>query len=142
MGQGCHVWWGVMLPGQSYHVWYAQHSTLQCWGWGDMSPGQSCHVWYAQHSTLQCWGVGRHVARSELPYLVCIAFHPPVPGGGEKCLPGQGCHLWHAQRTNLHRWQVEKYIAWGTLHTSVRCWMVERQFRAQSGLPCLPCCLI
>ena len=87
-------------------------------GWGNMLPGQSCRIWYAQHSTLQCRGVGRHVCR----------VRAAISGV--------------AQRTDLHWWRVEKYIAWGTLHTSVRRWMVEKQFRAQSGLPCFPCCLI
>ena len=70
---------GNMLPGQSYRIWYAQHSTSSAGGRGDMSPGQSCHIWYAQHSTLQCLGmVERQVrAQSGLPCLPCFLIRLP-----------------------------------------------------------------
>ena len=60
---------------------------------------------------------GGHVAGSGLPSLVCMAYQPPVVVGEEVYSLGHSAYL--------------PLVLVG-----------ERQVRARSGLPCVPCCLI
>ena len=66
---------------------------------------------------LQCWGVETHVAGSGSPCLVCTVYQPPVVVDGEVYSLGHSAYFPPAL-------------------------VGERQLRARSGLPCVPCCLI